>query len=121
MKKTMMLIALLVAVQFTFAQEEKKNSYIANGDTIEATLYHNNGIIAQTGFYTADNQLDGEWISYDALGNKTAVANYDKGNKVGTWMFYQGDTIKEVSYENAGIAEVKTWKVTDTRVVTNRP
>ena len=72
-------------------------------------------------FYTKDNVLDGVWISYDAQGNTTAVASYDKGVKVGTWMFYQGDSIKQVSYQNSDIAEVKTWTVTDTRVVSNRP
>jgi antitoxin component YwqK of YwqJK toxin-antitoxin module len=121
MKKTMLLLAVVLFAQFTFAQKEKKNEYVANGETIEATLYHDNGMIAQTGFYTNANALDGEWISYDAQGNKTAVANYDNGIKVGTWMFYQGETIKEVSYNNSDIAEVKTWKVTDTRVVSNRP
>lgn len=117
----MMIFAMVLAVQFTFAQDDTKNEYVLNGDTIEATLYHDNGMIAQTGFYTSDNKLDGEWISYDTEGNKTAVASYDKGVKVGTWMFYQGDTIKEVSYANSDIAEVKTWTVTDTRVVSNKP
>ncbi len=33
-------------------------------------LYHDNGQVAQTGFYTLDNKLEGEWISYDAVGKK---------------------------------------------------
>jgi len=121
MKKTMLLFVTALVVQFSFAQQEKNNQYVANGDTIEATLYHDNGMVAQTGFYTKDNVLDGVWISYDAQGNTTAVASYDNGVKVGTWMFYQGDSIKQVSYQNSDIAEVKTWTVTDTRVVSNRP
>ena len=121
MKKTMLLFVTALVVQFSFAQQEKNNQYVANGDTIEATLYHDSGMVAQTGFYTKDNVLDGVWISYDAQGNTTAVASYDKGVKVGTWMFYQGDSIKQVSYQNSDIAEVKTWTVTDTRVVSNRP
>jgi antitoxin component YwqK of YwqJK toxin-antitoxin module len=121
MKKTLLLFITALLVQFTFAQKEKKNQYVAIGDTIEATLYHDNGMVAQTGFYTKDNVLDGAWVSYDAQGNKTAVASYDKGVKVGTWMFYQGEIIKEVSYSKSDIAEVKTWTVTDTRVVSNRP
>ena len=120
MKKTMLLLLTFV-VQFTFAQLHKNNQYVADGDTIKATLYHDNGMVAQTGFYTKYNVLDGHWISYDAQGNTTAVASYDKGVKVGTWMFYQGDSIKQVTYQNSDIAEVKTWSVTDTRVVSNRP
>lgn len=87
---------------------------------IEATLYHDNGEIAQTGFYTEQNKLQGEWISYDAEGNTTAVAQYDNGKKVGVWKFYQGDTMKEVTYTNAKIAKVKTWESKDTRVVSYR-
>ena len=98
---------------------EPKNSYVLNGDFIEATLYHDNGAVAQTGFYTLDNKLQGQWISYNAKGEKTAVANYENGAKVGTWIFYQGDTMKEVHYKSSKIAEVKTWTNTDTKVVVN--
>ncbi|MEM7186685.1 MAG: hypothetical protein AAF466_08500, partial [Bacteroidota bacterium] len=98
---------------------EPKNIYVLNGDLIEATLYHENGKVAQTGFYTLENKLHGEWISYNDNGEKTAVASYDNGAKVGTWVFFHGDTMKEVSYESSKIAEVKTWTVTDTKVVVN--
>ena len=56
MKKTMLLLLTFV-VQFTFAQLHKNNQYVADGDTIKATLYHDNGMVAQTGFYTKDNVL----------------------------------------------------------------
>ena len=108
-------------VQFTCAQEQNKNQYVETGDTIQATLYHDNGMVAQTGFYTKANVLDGVWISYDVKGNKTAVASYDNGVKVGTWLFYQGETIKEVSYNKSDITQVKTWTVSNTLVVSNRP
>ena len=103
------------------SQEKDKNQYIASSQTIQATLYHDNGMVAQKGFYTTDNKLDGNWISYDNKGNTTAIATYHKGIKVGSWMFYQGDSIKQVTYQNSDIAEVKTWSVTDTRIVSNRP
>lgn len=98
----------------------KKNSYVKNGDVIEAILYHDNGAIAQTGTYTLDNELEGEWISYNADGNKTALANYSNGKKVGTWLFYQGDTMKEVVYEDARVAKVNTYTIQDTRIVSNK-
>lgn len=94
-----------------------KDKYVLVDGLIEATLFHENGAVAQTGFYTKDNKLQGEWISYDVNGKKLAVANYDNGNKVGTWKFYQGDTMKEVQYANSKIAKVSTWEAKDTRVV----
>ncbi len=124
MKKIVLLLVLVMSANMAFAQTCKKtcdmkNSYVMKGDVIQATLYHDNGAVAQTGFYTKENKLHGEWISYNAKGDKTAIANYDNGAKVGTWLFYHEDSMKEVSYENSKIAEVKTWKTTSTKVVTN--
>jgi len=114
-----MIIAILICSASTVMAQCKKDTYVLNNDVIEATLYHENGAVAQTGFYTKENKLQGEWVSYDISGNKTAIAKYDNGEKVGTWMFYQGDIVKEVNYENSKIAEVRTLKVTDTRIVSN--
>jgi antitoxin component YwqK of YwqJK toxin-antitoxin module len=97
----------------------KKDSYILSNGLIEATLFHKNGAVAQTGFYTEDNKLQGEWVSYDIKGNKTAIANYDNGKKVGIWTFYQGNIQKEVTYMDSRISNVNTWEKTDTRMVTN--
>ena len=84
---------------------------------MQATLFHDNGLVAQTGFYTKDGKLQGEWNSFDVDGNKTATAYYNEGNKVGTWTFYNGNEMKKVDYSDSRIAQIKTWKVTDTRVV----
>ena len=119
MKKLIMILAVILSVGITFAQEINKDTYVLKGDVIEATLYHDNGVVAQTGFYTKDNKLQGEWISYDANGVKTAVANYDNGKKVGVWQFFNDQEMKEVSYKDSRIAEVKTWAVKSTRVVSN--
>ncbi len=124
MKRIIALLIIVIAANTTFAQECKKtckkDAYVLVDGLIEATLYHDNGAIAQTGFYNEDNKLQGEWTSYDSNGNKTAVAQYDKGRKVGTWQFYQGETMKEVTYSDSGIAEVKTWAMKDSRVVSYR-
>ncbi len=122
MKNTITLLALIAIVGIGTAQEVKKNKYVLtglDGNVIEATLYHDNGVVAQTGFYTLDNKLQGEWISYDTNGNKTAIANYDNGRKVGSWMFFQGETIKEVTYMNSKIAKVNTFKKDNTQIVSN--
>ncbi|QNJ97716.1 toxin-antitoxin system YwqK family antitoxin [Constantimarinum furrinae] len=120
MKNTLILLALLLTVGVAFGQKIKKDTFVKNGELIEATLYHDNGVIAQTGFYNAQNKLTGEWTSYDTLGNKTAVGTYVNGEKTGTWFFYQGNEIKEVSYMNSKIAKVKSWTSGETRVVSNR-
>lgn len=120
MKKIIVLLVLVFTANVAFAQScVKKDSYVLNGDVIEATLYHENGAIAQTGFYTKENKLDGEWISFDANGNKTAVATYKNGEKVGVWKFYNGNEMKEVTYSGSKIAQLKTWEHTEKQVVSN--
>ncbi|MEZ4874862.1 MAG: nicotinic acid mononucleotide adenyltransferase [Flavobacteriaceae bacterium] len=117
MKKLMVMITLSLFANAAFSQVVKPAEYVKEGEVIKATLYHENGAVAQTGFYTLNNKLEGEWISYDVQGNKTAVAHYSNGVKVGTWYFYQGNEIKEVNYSNSKIAKVTSFKVTDAVVV----
>lgn len=119
MKKIVLLLAICLSAGLMNAQDVVKNKFLPSGNLIEATLYHQNGAIAQTGFYTKENKLQGEWISYDLLGNKTAIAQYNQGKKVGTWFFYEGDVMKEVNYDNFKITAVKTWEVKDSRMVSN--
>lgn len=119
MKNLIAICILCLTTSMAFAQESKKNLYVDKGDLIEATLFHANGQVAQTGFYTKANKLQGEWVSYDIEGNKTAVAQYENGTKVGTWYFYQDSNLKEVTYTDAKMAAVKSYKKTNTQVVSN--
>ncbi len=119
MKNIISLLAIVLITSVTLAQENKTNTYFLDGDVIEATIYHDNGIVAQTGYYTKENKLTGEWVSYDINGNKTAVAEYNNGEKVGTWYFFTNNDIKEVSYMDARLSKVVTWKSSDTQVVVN--
>ncbi|WP_374959443.1 toxin-antitoxin system YwqK family antitoxin [Gilvibacter sp.] len=111
---------LLVVVGFT-ANAQQKRDLVLNDKTelIDAVIYHDNGQVAQKGSYTQDGKLHGTWISYNAAGEKTAVAEYSNGLKTGVWLFYQGDTLKEVTYSNNAITQVNTWAMQDTRVVSN--
>ena len=86
---------------------------------IDAVLYHDNGVVAQKGSYTKTGKLDGKWLSFNPAGTLTAEAYYNKGQKVGTWTFYNGNTKKEVTYTDSRIGEVTTWTLTDSRVVSN--
>ena len=121
MKNFIVLLVIVLAVNTATAQKcdksPKEDTYELSGEWIKATLYHENGVVAQTGYYTLDNKLQGEWTSYDMSGSKPAVAHYNNGKKVGTWLFYQGDTMKEVTYSDSRITEVKTWKHKDSRIV----
>jgi len=119
MKKIVFLLAFVFTTTLLFAQEAVKKELVKKGNLIEAVLYHDNNVIAQQGAYTLEGKLQGTWTSYDANGNKTAVANYNKGGKVGTWYFYEGDVLHEVNYDNNKIAKVTTWKDSETQVVNN--
>ncbi|MEX2350174.1 MAG: nicotinic acid mononucleotide adenyltransferase [Flavobacteriaceae bacterium] len=118
MKKLILILAVAAIGLQGFAQETTKKQLVKNGDLIEAKMFHENGIVSQEGQYTLDGKLQGTWISYDVNGNKTAVAKYNKGEKVGTWYFYEGDVLHEVNYNNSKIAKVTTWKDSE-QVVSN--
>lgn len=119
MKKIIILLVALICAAGLFAQEQEKRTLEKNGDVIETKIFHENGIVSQVGQYTLDGKLQGTWVSYDLNGNKTAIANYNKGEKVGIWYFYQGDVLHEVNYNNNKIAKVTTWKDSETQVVSN--
>ncbi|PHQ30908.1 MAG: nicotinic acid mononucleotide adenyltransferase [Leeuwenhoekiella sp.] len=118
MKKLLVIVALVGAVSFVSAQE-KKNTYVKEGNLIKATLFYDNGQVSQEGYYTADGKLHGEWVSYDTDGKKTAVANYNEGKKTGKWFFWEDDTLREVDYSQSRITSVNTWKIEGERVVSN--
>ena len=120
MKKMIILLVAVFAMTAVQAQEKIKNSYIDKGDIIEATIYFEDGSVSQEGFFTKEGKLTGEWISYNREGSKIAEAQYENGDKVGTWFFWKGDTLTEVSYTNSRIASVNTWKNEGSRVVSNR-
>jgi len=119
MKKILILLVALICAAGLFAQETQKRELVKKGDVIEAKIFHNNGIVSQEGQYNLDGTLQGTWISYDVNGNKTAVAKYNNGEKVGTWFFYEGDVLKEVRYTNSKVAQVTTWKEGETQIVSN--
>jgi antitoxin component YwqK of YwqJK toxin-antitoxin module len=99
------------AVLFTgmiFAQEPKPQLE-AVGNKVKVTYFHENGKVQQEGYYK-NGKLEGKWVSYDAEGNKLAIAEYKKGEKVGKWFFWKESTLSEVDYSNNQIASIKNWK-----------
>ncbi|MEY8849729.1 toxin-antitoxin system YwqK family antitoxin [Psychroserpens sp. XS_ASV72] len=111
-KRILFLFALLIT-SVSFAQQERE--LILNKDTnlIDVTYYHDNGVVSQTGSYTLDGKLHGEWLSYDTDGNRSISANYDNGQKVGKWFYWKDKILKEVDYTNNAIVSVIEWKKDD--------
>ncbi len=117
--KNVMIVALMMVGMITFAQEVKPELKTLEDGTIEATFFHENGAVAQKGFFL-NNKRHGEWYSYDAKGQKTAQAEFKNGQKTGKWFIWEGDKLTEVDYNNNRIAAVNTW-VSKNPVASNRP
>ncbi len=108
MKKIVMLLVML-SVGFSYAQKERTLKLNKATNLIEVVYYHDNGEISQTGFYTSEGKLQGEWLSYSKEGNKLIAAKYDNGTKVGKWFYWNANTLKEVDYTQNAIANVSEW------------
>lgn len=105
--KKIMLIAVLVVSSVTFAQKNEPKLEEVNG-MVKATYYHENGKIQQEGFFV-DGKLDGKWVSYDSNGLKIAIAEFSKGEKVGSWFFWNNEGLSEVDYSKDAILSIKKW------------
>ena len=107
--KSITLIAALLLSGFLFAQEPGLKPVLEKeGDLVKATYFHDNGEIAQTGFYK-DGKPHGDWKAYNAEGKKIASGTYEKGKKVGKWFFWTPDDLNEVNFENSQIVSVTKW------------
>ncbi|GAA4949545.1 hypothetical protein GCM10023314_23610 [Algibacter agarivorans] len=99
MKKLLFVFAFLITV-VSFAQQKRELKLNKDTNLIDVVYYHDNGVVSQTGSYTADGKLQGVWLSFNTEGKKTVSANYDNGKKVGKWIYWIDGTKKEVKYEN---------------------
>ena len=110
MKKAVILIALTFVTVLAYGQENKVQKLNKETNLIEVTDYHDNGMISQEGTFNLKGQLHGEWISYDALGNKISQGSYENGYKSGKWFFWSNNTMKEVDYNKNEIASINGVK-----------
>lgn len=85
-----------------FSQEQKVDYQKINNELIKATYYFadNSSIVEREGFFNKNGKLQGMWTSYNNEGNKTTIAYYDKGKKVGVWTYFKDDKIKFVTYKD---------------------
>ncbi|WP_396602364.1 toxin-antitoxin system YwqK family antitoxin [Algibacter sp. R77976] len=94
--KNILIIALFTSI--AFAQKERTLTLNKETNLIEVVYYHDNGEVSQTGTYTADGKLEGEWLSFDEKGTKQVTAYYKDGKKVGKWVYMIDGKLKEVDY-----------------------
>lgn len=107
--KNIFFAALMLITVNSFAQHKSKAEFKKDGDLTIATYYHDNGVVSQKGTFNSEGELHGVWISYDTDGEKITVGNYVNGKKDGKWLFWMGNTLKEVDYKNSQIASVSEW------------
>ncbi|MCL7762265.1 nicotinic acid mononucleotide adenyltransferase [Polaribacter sp. Z014] len=107
MKKILTLIILCVAA-IGYSQD-KQPTYTAEGNLVKATYYYEDGSISTEGYFK-DKKLTGEWTRFDKEGNKTQIAKYEDGKKVGKWFVWNNESLKEISYDNNAIVSVNLWK-----------
>ena len=100
MKKSILLLFAFLITVVSFAQQKRELKHNKDTNLIDVVYYHDNGVVSQTGSYTADGKLQGVWLSFNTEGKKTVSANYDNGTKVGKWIYWIDGTKKEVNYEN---------------------
>lgn len=108
MKAIVKLVILLFCVT-AFSQEQHIEYKKVNNNLIKATYYFadNSNAVQSEGFFTNKNQLQGMWVSYDREGNKTIIAYYDKGKKVGVWTYFKNDKINFVTYKDNKLVGVE--------------
>lgn len=110
MKKFILFFAFLITV-VSFGQQKRDLKLNKDTNLIEVVYYHDNDVVSQTGTYTTDGKLQGEWLSFDTAGKKIVSGNYENGKKVGKWFYYTNETIKEVDYSNNAIASLKESEI----------
>ncbi len=115
--KNLVLIALLALSFGGFAQQVEPK-FEKEGNKVKATYFHANGEVSQQGYFL-NQKLEGEWKMFNDKGEKIAIGNYDNGVKTGKWLFWEGDVMKEVNFDNNKIASVTNAK-TKEPVVSNR-
>lgn len=109
MKNALFLGLLILGVSVSTAQVKasEKTSKVesvsydtkSNGDSVEITYRHANGMIAQQG-YLKDKKPVGVWKQFDTDGHVIAKGTYVEGKIEGTWFFLTNEGIRIANYSN---------------------
>jgi len=114
--KKIFTICMLGIATIGFSQENKP-TFKAEGELVKATYYYEDGSVKTQGFFK-DKKLTGEWVRFDKAGNKTQLAYYESGKKVGKWFIWSDEALKEINYKDNAIASVNVCKP-ESRVALN--
>lgn len=115
--KKIIAICIFTLATIGYAQEQKP-TYKAEGDLVKVTYYYEDGSIKTQGFFK-DKKLTGEWVRFDKDGNKTQLAYYNSGKKIGKWFVWTKSSLKEINYVDNSIASVNIWKPESNLAVNN--
>tara|TARA_R110002050_G_scaffold244268_1_gene380855 strand:- start:12458 stop:12814 length:357 start_codon:yes stop_codon:yes gene_type:complete len=55
---------------------------------VEVTYFYESGVVSETGYFKQD-QLEGEWSSYDENAQLLATGFFEEGHKTGMWKIYR--------------------------------
>lgn len=102
MKNLILIIFLIAASLGLTAQGETEAKYhktSSDDNYVYVTYYYENGQVAETGRFL-DNKRDGEWITYDRLGNKRTKGYFKDNLKTGNWTSWSmnGEIIGKMVY-----------------------
>lgn len=102
--KKFIIICIFFAAATGYSQD-KQPTYTVEENLVKATYYYDNGAVSTQGFFK-NKKLTGEWTRFDKEGNKIQLAYYDSGKKIGKWIVFSSESIKEIDYKNNAIANV---------------
>lgn len=98
--------------------QEIKPTYVAEGNLVKATYYYEDGSISTEGYFK-DKKLTGKWTRFDKKGNKTQLAFYNEGKKIGKWFMWENESLREITYNNNAIESVNLWK-SESKLASNK-
>ena len=103
MKIFIIMLALVFSASLT--AQENMPTYEDLGDMVKATYYHDNGEVAQVGFYL-DEKLHDKWEMFNEEGKKIAMGHYHMGKRTGKWFFWNQEGLKEVDFVDNKVVNV---------------
>lgn len=120
MKTYLLTLAMMIGFS-TLAQDNAlvKTTTEKEGKLVKVNMYHDNGQLAQEG-YLKNNKLHGKWVKYSKEGNLLCVANYTRGKRNGTWLFWDNNDLTEVEFKNNKVLQKVTWQSTTKLVSVDR-
>jgi antitoxin component YwqK of YwqJK toxin-antitoxin module len=108
------ILSLVFLFIFTNAISQETSKEIKKSKTsTEMTSYYDNGQVKTHGYFNADNQLEGHWVMYDEDGIVLVQGEYENGMKVGTWLFWNQDSLKEVVFQANKLIQYNLWTKSD--------